>query len=356
MAWQGDPNNKVPNTGQFDTHLSDAKKSVNRAQQVRRDNDDQKDITIRLLDIDSAIMRQLQKFQLGVQDNGERINVPIIYGSPEKWKSIQRDGFMRDYQGKIILPALAFQRTTTESNPSIVMFNRYLKYTVMKKYSEKNRYTQFSTLVGKNVPVNNVYSVTMPNHIIVTYHCIAWTEYVEQMNYLVERLCFETHDYWGEKHGFRFFTFTDNFSHTTQVQTDQDRMVKTEFDLNVRCYILPDVITSFDGIKDTTEKSFTAKKVIVQERVVPKDFNLDSVDDDGFDVRERWRNPNYPNIPFDEPIPLAPVVIESSLSSDNSVAEPFNPPQPSPAPTSSIQDWERESADWENDIDNWENA
>src|SRR3954471_6563994 len=103
MAWTGDPNNKVPNFIQFDSvEKSEAKKSVNRAEELRRDTDTQKDIVIGIETIDTAILRQIEKFQLTVPDNGSTIKVPTYYASPEKWKSIQKDGYMRDYQGKII--------------------------------------------------------------------------------------------------------------------------------------------------------------------------------------------------------------------------------------------------------------
>ena len=37
-----------------------------------------------------------------VIQNGNRIAVPIIYGSPERWKSVQSDGALRDKDGKLI--------------------------------------------------------------------------------------------------------------------------------------------------------------------------------------------------------------------------------------------------------------
>jgi hypothetical protein len=45
--------------------------------------------------------------------------VPIIYGSPERWKSVQRDGFYRDKKGKIMMPLIVFKRTSVDKNRSI---------------------------------------------------------------------------------------------------------------------------------------------------------------------------------------------------------------------------------------------
>jgi hypothetical protein len=305
MAWTGDKNNPVPNIGnvssdlsqavaQESSNLSEKNTSVNRAQQVRRDTDKQKNNTVRLIDIDTAIMNQLEKFQLTVTDEGNQIKVPMYYASPEKWKAIQKDGIIRDYNGKMILPAIAFQRTISEKDQAMMMFNRYLNYPVLRQYSEKNRYTRFSTLVNQNVPVHEVYDVLMPDHMVFTYHFIIWTEYVEQMNALVERLNFEAEDYWGDVRGLRFRTKIDSFSHTIELQVDQDRMVKTEFDLLVNGYLLPDINYGLTtGNKITTQKWFIPKKVIMGVEVVSTGFDWNTVKSNA----DKWRSQKYPNLP-----------------------------------------------------------
>ncbi len=278
--WTGDKNNPVPSIGNVKSDISqkiaqdsnvltDKLHDVNRAHQTDRSKDKQKDNSITLLDIDNAINEQLEKFQLTVVDDGNKIKVPTYYASPEKWTSIQRDGCIRDYNGKILLPALVYQRITSEKDSAMMMFNRYLTYPVTRLYSEKNRYTQFKVLSGKNIPVHEVYDVVMPDHMVFTYHFIIWTEYVEQMNTIVERLNFEAEDYWGDLRGLRFRTKIESFSHTTELQVDQDRMVKTEFDLLVFGYLLPDIIDKIKGgNQDTTRKWFTPKKVVMGIEVV----------------------------------------------------------------------------------------
>lgn len=326
MAWTGDPKNPVPNIGNVKSDLSQAIKQqsdvltekktyVNRAEQVRRDTDKQKNNTVRLIDIDTTIMKQLEKFQLTVTDEGNQIKVPMYYASPEKWKSIQKDGIIRDYNGKMILPALVYQRTSSEKDQAMMMFNRYLTYPVMRQYSEKNRYTKFSTLMGQNIPVREVYDVVMPDHMVFTYHFIVWTEYVEQMNTIVERINFETEDYWGDALGLRFRTKIDSFSHTIELQVDQDRIVKTEFDLLVNGYLLPDMNYSLADGKMTTQKWFTPKKVVMGVETVATDFDFSKTDPN----KEKWRNQNYPNLPKAEIIPTPPVVLGNSLNTSGSI-------------------------------------
>ena len=331
MAWTGDPKNPVPNIGnakgpisqtiaEESSNLSEKTTITNRAEQVRRDTDTQKNNTVSLLDIDTAIMHHLERFQLTVTDDGNQIKVPFFYANPEKWKSIQQDGVIRDYNGKLILPAIVFQRTNSEADPEHRIFHRRLTYPVMRTYSEKNRYTRFSTLIGQNTPVHEVYNVVIPRYVLLTYHFIVWTEYVEQMNKLVERFAFETGNstYWGNLRGLRFRTkLDDSFSHTIELQTDQDRMVKTEFYLMVNAYILPDIMGGLDKTIMTTNKWFTPKKVIMGTEVVATDFDFSNLDKND----EKWRSQNYPNLPEEEAevIPPPPVVLGNPLNTSGSI-------------------------------------
>lgn len=307
MAWKGNPDNPAPNYSpeHEGDNRGDERANVNRAEQIRRDTDEQKNFTVRLIDIDTTIMKQLEKFDIQVVDDGSKIKVPLYYASPEKWKSIQKDGIIRDYNGKMILPAMVLKRTGSEKDQALMSFNRYLRYPVMKKYSQKNRYTPFNVLIGKNTPINEIYEVVMPDHMVFTYHFIIWTEYVEQMNSIVEKINFETEDYWGDLKGLRFRTKVDSFSHTIELQVDQDRIVKTEFDLMVYGYLLPDSMDTINGPHMTTEKMLTPKKIVMGTEVVSSDFNFSKV---GQDNSEKIRNQNYPNLPKSEEIPPPPIV------------------------------------------------
>src|ERR1044072_3246619 len=194
-SWKGNPENNQPNPIQKGDNLSEKPISENRSIPTRRDTDKQKNFTITFFDIDSTILNHLEKLQISVTDEGNNTKVPIFYGSPEKWVAARRDGFMRDKQGKIILPAIIFKRTNSENDPGIQLFNRFLRYPVMKVYSSKNKYTSFNVLNSTNVPVNEVFNVVLPDHMIFTYHFIVWTEYQEHMNDIINKIKINTEDY-----------------------------------------------------------------------------------------------------------------------------------------------------------------
>jgi len=312
--FKGNIANPAPNNLQEPINRSEKIIGDNRAKELRRDTDTQKDFTISLYDIDETILSHLEQMQLQIEDVGKKIKVPIFYGSPELWTSAQRDGYIRDKQGKLILPAVVLKRTNSADDESLRFFNRYLNTPVIKLYSHKNQYTKFSILIGQNVPVNEVYNVVIPSHMILTYHFIIWTELVEQMNPLVEAIRFNTNDYWGSKKGFRFRTRVETYGHTTELQAGEDRVVKTEFDLTTHGYILPDTYTKLEKHQLTTQKMFTPKKIVMGVEVVSTGFDMNLLDKN----RENWRNPNYPNLQADVVIPPPPVAPDTRIV-DNSL-------------------------------------
>lgn len=321
--WQGNLGNPVPNAVQQPIEKSEKlvidNEQVssfnttdvgNRAKEVRRDTDSQKNFTISLYDIDETILTHLEQLQIQVEDQGKQVKVPIFYGSPERWVSAQRDGYMRDKQGKIILPAIILKRANSGNDESLKFFNRYLDTPVMKLYSEKNAYTQFSRLTGQNSPVNEVYNVLLPKHMVLTYHFIVWTAYVEQMNRLIETIAFNTQDYWGSKKGFRFRTQVDSgYNHTVEIQASDERIVKSEFDLITHGYILPDQATYLEKHKMTTQKVLTPKKFVVGMEVVSTGYDWDKKSGN----REKWRNPNYPNLQRDVPIQPPGITVDTNI-------------------------------------------
>ena len=150
---------------------------------------------------------------------------------------------------------------------------------------------------------------------LFTYHFIIWTEYIEQLNTIVEKINFETDDYWGDIKGLRFRTKIDSFSHVMELQVDKDRMVKTEFDLMVNGYLLPDTIDKFQGTRDTTQKFLTPKKVIFGVEVVDSEFSRRRECQN----KEKWRSQNYPNLQACQPIPPPPEVLGNALNTSGSL-------------------------------------
>ena len=95
--------------------------NVDRAKQTRRDNDTIQDIEIGLYQIDETIKYYFDNVvKLQVTDSaGLLTKVPVSYGSPENWKSLQKSELKRDSRGKIQLPIMAYKRDTITKDRSL---------------------------------------------------------------------------------------------------------------------------------------------------------------------------------------------------------------------------------------------
>ena len=264
MSWQGNSINTPPNNVQAPSADSAINIGENRAFNTRRDTDTVRNVSTTLLDIDTTIFDYLDKNinPHVVGTNESRIKVPIIYGSPERWKSVRVDGVFRDYNGKIQLPVLMFKRNNVVKNDSLATLNRHLTYPVMTKYTQKNQYDKFSTLTSNSVPVNNVFAISLPDHVKITYGFMIWTEFVEQMNAVVEKINFASEDYWGDDKRYKFRVYADDYTNNIEIESGKNRMVRTEFNITVMAYLLPE---SFEDKNLTTQKLLTPRQIIVTE-------------------------------------------------------------------------------------------
>ena len=243
--------------------LSRKQRVINRGYLYSRTDDDIKTPSVTLMDMDSAIKFYFENvIKPSVEDNGENIKVPIMYSSPERWKAIKRDGFMRDKKRQIITPVITYRRTSIERDDMVPQDkldanNPHLFYTFEKKFSQQNRYDNFTTQVGL-LPQREYYNVALPDYVTLTYDFIIWTSYIEQMNKIVERINYSDGAYWGDPNKLRFRSRIDSFTDATEV-SDVERLVRTNFTVTLRGYLLPE--GNFDH-RSTTQKFLTPKRVV----------------------------------------------------------------------------------------------
>jgi hypothetical protein len=243
--------------------LSRKQRVLNRGYLYTRTDDTIKNPSVTLMDIDSAILFYFENvIKPSVEDNGENIKVPIMYSSPERWKAIQRDGFMRDKKRQVITPVITYRRTSIERDDMVPQDkldanNPHMFYTFEKKFSDLNRYDNFSTQIGL-LPQREYYNVAFPDYVTLNYDFIIWTTYIEQMNKIVERVVYSDGAYWGDPDKLRFRTRIDSFTDATEI-SDVERLVRTNFTVTLRGYLLPEA--NFEH-RATTQKFISPKKVI----------------------------------------------------------------------------------------------
>jgi hypothetical protein len=263
MAWRGptvQPSiNPAPNPVQYGMDVSGRRIENNRAENIRRDTDKVDNFSVTLVDIDTAIVKHLDNvINASIIAAGVQVKVPVNYASPERWKSIQSDGFIRDKNGKVQCPAIAVRRSTMSRNDNLTTLNRYLQYPTVKHFSPKNQYDRFSTMNGFQ-PTKEIYSVALPDHVIINYDIIVWTDLVEQGNSVIEKINFATEDYWGDPERFKFRTSISDYNFQVEINSEQDRMVKSTFSMMAYAYLLPD---HYENYKSVVQKSFTPRKIV----------------------------------------------------------------------------------------------
>lgn len=236
----------------------DPLRNTNRAFQAKSEKGDIKQ-SITLLDIDYAIMSYMEDVVLPrLEHNGQTLKIPVIYGNSERWTGARNQGIYRDQSGKIQLPLLMIRRASVAKNEAMSVLNRHVTYRTLTKYSSQNKYDRFSVLNPSSQPKYDLYYITVPDYVQITYECMAWTNFTEHLNTMVEALTFASDEYWGDKNKFKFNTSITDYTITNDVSEGSERVNRVEFSLDVKAYLLPE---KYDG-QSTIRKGSNISKGI----------------------------------------------------------------------------------------------
>ena len=201
--------------------------------------------------------------------NGNRTNVPLIYGAPERWKGVQKDGFYRDKEGKIQTPLIMFKRDSVEKRRDLGNKldgnNPQLYYTFQEKYTKRNQYDNFNVLQNV-IPQKEFHTVVIPDYIKLQYTCIIWCDYVAQMNKLIEIINYASDSYWGDKEKFKFNAQIDTYNNTTEIAQGDNRVVKTNFGLTLQGYLIPDSLNK--ELVKKPQKFFSKSRVVFNSEII----------------------------------------------------------------------------------------
>lgn len=232
--------------------------------------EDSLDISIKLEDIDGAIIDHItQNIQPHVTQDDVKISVPVWYANPERWKSVRKDGVFKDNKGKLQLPLILVRRSSMAKNDMNKPINKYLDIDfVASGWNKRNIYDKFALQNGI-IPSQIYTSVIYPDYYDITYQCILWTEKVSQMNSLVEQISFEMENYWGVTGRFKFKTSVEEYTNDVDLPDVKDRLVRTNFDIIVKGYLLPEDYINKHGKSEVTGRvRYTTKKLVITETII----------------------------------------------------------------------------------------
>ena len=245
-----------------------ARKKINRGYDRSRKDDNVKNISVGLMDIDAAIMFYFNNvIKPTVVENDETIKVPLMYSNPERWNSIQKNGYLVDNKKQLLIPLIVFKRNSiskdeTMSVDKIDPLNPKLFRTFQSKYSKKNRYDNFSVQQGLN-KTKELYTVGVPDYVNLEYEFIVWTSYTEQMNSIIEKVIWSEGSYWGEDGKFKFRTSIDNYTDASEFTVNSERLIRTTFSVTLKGYLIPE---EFNNVV-TTQKALTPKRILIGDDV-----------------------------------------------------------------------------------------
>lgn len=238
----------APNEGTVQKPFSEPTKlgqpEQNRAYEVSERKDGDKDFSIGIKDVDEALLHYFNNvLKLSVVQNNTKLTVPVIYGTPENWKSVQQDGYYRDQNEKLMAPLLMFKRTSVTQNRNLgykLDGNQAHNVQLFRKgFSKRNVYNNFNILNNRVPETKYVVSAT-PDYVTVEYECIVWTYFVEQMDKLIEALNFASRSYWGDPNRFLFYSSIESFQDSITYDVGDNRAVRTNFTISLNGYLIPD--------------------------------------------------------------------------------------------------------------------
>jgi len=264
--------NKITNKGVVNKELVNRANEVstknttirgNRETTIVPGNNFSDNYSITLKDVDTAVLNHVKNvMKPRVREANETFKIPVYYGNEERWKAVRRRGVLRDKNNSLILPLIMLRRTEVSRNdlsgqsfPHDIGRNQ-IDVVRANKWSKDNQYDRFSVQQGVQ-PVYDVITTGMPNYADITYEFVLWTNFIEQMNPLVESFVDQSHTYWGDGTNNKFLCTIDSLSDASEMNQDGERFIKSTFTVTSKAYLLPEYLNSVITNKISNMKKFT---------------------------------------------------------------------------------------------------
>jgi hypothetical protein len=251
-------------------------RDINRAREVRRDDDTFRTPAISIYDVDYAIMYYLKNvIDLQVEQNESMVDVPIVYASAEIWSQIQGRGYLRDKQGKILAPYGVIKRLSMSEDDRFKKLD--VNYPVEgsnllirpKERNFENIRDQHSKTTNSNFS-EEFYISVMPEFYKVEYELVFFSYYIEQMNNIVQNIIPASNFVWGDSYKFR--TFVGGISFDNINPSNSERLVKSTIPLTVDARLQ----SEFELRKSTIRKAYSVKRIVF--RTEQSSFDINAVD------------------------------------------------------------------------------
>ena len=174
---------------------------------------------------------------------------------------------MRDKNNSLILPLIMFRRTDVAFDDAMPMSfdhdvrGEFIKVTRSNKWSKDNQYDRFSVQQGIK-PVQELLFTGMPDHVVCNYSVVMMTNYIEQMNILSDLFLEHLGTYFGDSEQYKFLSTLDgSISDASEMNQDGERLIKSEFGISIKAYVIPEFTGNIFGTTNETSKELTPSRV-----------------------------------------------------------------------------------------------
>lgn len=299
-------------------------------------------------DVDVALFNLFSKeIPLYVVTNEESKRVPVIFAAGEKWAMIKKNKMIRDKNNTLILPLITIVRSAIVQDMNVDVTGRGInqqtgELVVKRRLSSNDR--NYQNLINKtlvqsqlNVALNpsssiqlstdrdvgslsedleilgggllkqdlrkNVYevlTVPAPQFYTATYEITIWTQYMQQMNQVIEALLtsfLPQGQSWKlvTQKGYWFvaslvdgnFTPENNF---TEMSTDE-RIIKSKLTVKVPAYLFA---TNVNGAPVPIKRFISSPEITFE---IATDETQESASDS---IEEPWLGADDPTLPLDQ--------------------------------------------------------
>lgn len=233
-------------------------RSENAAVSYSPGTDFTKNYAVTLEDVDTSIMGFIKEIiRPSIKENNEVFKVPVMYANQERWVSARKKGVLRDKNGAKILPLIMIKRTEVAKSTELPVgmehdLNReHSDYIVGSTWSKTNRYDRFAVQTGAK-PVTEYLVTTVPNYVNVTYEVVLWSNFIQQMNSLVESFIEFNNQYWGTGQERKFYSLVESISDASEMEQNGERFIKSNFSVMTKAYLLPEDYNSIVTNKIST--------------------------------------------------------------------------------------------------------
>jgi hypothetical protein len=137
-----------------------------------------------------------------------------------------------------------------------------LHVTFKEKYTKRNQYDNFSIL-NNRIPQKEFLANVVPDYVMLTYEGVIWTDYISQLNKVIEAVNYASDSYWGDPERFKFMAQIDSFNNINELSVEDGRIVKANFSIKLQAYIIPDSVQK--KIKEENSRYFSKAQVVLNQ-------------------------------------------------------------------------------------------